>query len=76
MKLNSVVRDMFYKQVPFKKDIRERLENMPAYNEIANRFKNVHNREVTGYQRRFKKYTDDEGNLPEKLQQFMDFLER
>ncbi len=76
MKLNGVVRDMFYKQVPFKKDIRERLENMPAYNEIANRFKNVHTREVTGYQRRFKKYSDEEGNLPEKLQQFMDFLNK
>ncbi|MFW5771160.1 MAG: Crp/Fnr family transcriptional regulator [Spirochaetota bacterium] len=76
MKLNGVVRDMFYKQIPFKKDIRERLENMPAYNEIANRFKNVHTREVTGYQRRFKKYSDEEGNLPEKLQQFMDFLNK
>ncbi len=76
MKLNNVVRDMFYKEVPFKKDIRERLENMPAYTEIANRFKNVHDREVTGYERRFKKYQDEDGNLPEKLQQFMDFLHR
>ncbi|MGQ9844573.1 MAG: Crp/Fnr family transcriptional regulator, partial [Spirochaetota bacterium] len=74
MKLNNVVRDMFYRHIPFKKELRERLENMPAYTEIASRFRNVFNREVGNYERKFKKYQRDDGTLPEALQKFMEFL--
>lgn len=74
MKLNNVVRDMFYRHIPFKKELRDRLENMPAYTEIANRFRNVFNREVGNYERKFKKYQRDDGTLPEALQKFMEFL--
>jgi len=73
-KLNTVVRDIFYKNIRFKKDIRERLETMPAFSEIANRFKNVHTRNVTTHERKFKKYADENGNLPELLQKYMDYL--
>jgi CRP-like cAMP-binding protein len=73
-KLNSVVRDIFYKNIPFKKEIRDKLENMPAFSEIANRFRNVNKRTLLGYNRRFKKYQDENGNLPEALQKFMNFL--
>ncbi len=75
-KLNNVVRDIFYKNIPFTKEVRARLENMPAFSEIANRFKNVHSRTKVGFERRFKKYEDENGNLPEDLQKFMEFLER
>ncbi len=75
MKLNTVVREMFYRYIPFRKDVRGRLENMPAFSEIAGKFKNIHTRDVTAYQRRFKKYTDETGSLPEAIQRFMDFLE-
>lgn len=75
MKLNAVVREMFYRHVRFKKDHREKLENMPAYSEIATKFKNVHSRDITGYQRKFKKYADESGALPEALQKFMEYLE-
>ena len=74
MKLNNVVRDMFYRYIPFKKELRDRLENMPAYTEIANRFRNVFNREVGNYERKFKKYQREDGTLPEALQKFMEFL--
>ncbi|MEJ5360917.1 MAG: cyclic nucleotide-binding domain-containing protein [Spirochaetota bacterium] len=74
MKLNNVVRDMFYRHIPFKKELRDRLENMPAYTEIANRFRNVFNREVGNYERKFKKYQRDDGTLPDALQKFMEFL--
>ncbi|HQL44522.1 MAG TPA: cyclic nucleotide-binding domain-containing protein [Spirochaetota bacterium] len=74
MKLNNVVRDMFYRHIPFKKELRDRLENMPAYTEIAGRFRNVFNREVGNYERKFKKYQREDGTLPEALQKFMEFL--
>ncbi len=74
MKLNNVVRDMFYRYIPFKKELRDKLENMPAYTEIANRFRNVFAREVGNYERKFKKYQRDDGTLPDALQKFMEFL--
>ncbi len=74
MKLNSVVREMFYRHIPFKKETRDKLENMPAFSEIGTKFKNVHSRDVTAFERKFKKYMDGEGKLPEALQKFMDFI--
>lgn len=74
MRVNNVIREMFYRFIPFRKELRDRLENMPAYNEIAPRYKNIQSRNVTQYERRYKKYLDDNGNLPEPLQKYMDFL--
>ncbi|MDY6968461.1 MAG: hypothetical protein SVR08_07400 [Spirochaetota bacterium] len=74
MRLNNVTREMFYRYIPFKEDIRAKLENMPAFSEIASKFKNIQNKTITGYERRFKKYVDETGNLPPKLQEFIDFL--
>lgn len=75
MKLNNVVRDMFYKHIPFKKDIRARLENMPAFSHPANRFKNVHAKEVQALQRRFKKYQNEQGSHPDAIEKFFTFLD-
>jgi hypothetical protein len=74
MRLNSVLREMFYRHVPFKKDIRTKLETMPAFAEIAVKFKNVSSKAIQGYERRFKKYMESEGLYPQKIQEFMDFL--
>ena len=74
MKLNTVVRDIFFKHVPFKKEIRDTLENMPAYNKAANRYKNIKNREYAAYERKFKKYQDDSGEYPKEIQTFFEFL--
>lgn len=75
MKLNNVVREMFFRYIPFKKELRDKLENMPAFNEIATKFKNIRTRDMTAYQRKFKKYMDESGNLPDALQCFMQFME-
>ncbi len=74
MKQNSVVREMFFKHIPFVKEIREKLENMPAFTQSATRYKNIHKREVDGYERRFKKYMDSEGNHPPEIQKYFEFL--
>ncbi len=75
-KLNTVVRDIFYKNIRFRREVRDKLSSMPAFSEIATRFKNVYNRDVTQYERRFKKYQDENGNLPESLQKFMEYLNK
>lgn len=74
MRLNGVVREMFYRHIPFKKEIRDKLEGMPAFAEIATRYKNIHARTIEGYVRRFRKYMEDEDKYPEKIQEFFDFL--
>jgi CRP-like cAMP-binding protein len=74
MRLNSVLREMFYRHVPFKKELRAKLETMPAFAEIAIKFKNISSKAIQGYERRFKKYMEREGVYPEKIQEFMDFL--
>ncbi len=74
MKLNTVVRDMFFKHIPFKKEVRESLENMPAYTKSAQKYKNIQNREFAAYERRFKKYQDASGAYPKEIQTFFEFL--
>ena len=74
--LNTVVRDIFYKNIRFKKEVRDKLNSMPAFSEISTRFHNVYNRDITQYERRFKKYRDEAGTSPESLQKFMDYLNK
>lgn len=74
MKLNAVVREMFFKHVPFKREIRDQLENMPAFNKSANRYRNVQNRELVSYENRFKKYLDETGAYPDAINKYMNFL--
>jgi CRP-like cAMP-binding protein len=74
MKLNTVVREMFFKNIPFKKEIRDHLENMPAFTKYANRYKNIQARDYAAYERRFKKYQDASGNYPKEIQTYFEFL--
>ncbi|MBN2402217.1 MAG: cyclic nucleotide-binding domain-containing protein [Spirochaetes bacterium] len=74
MRLNNVLREMFYRHIPFKKELRSKLEMMPAFAEIAVKHKNITSKAVQGYERRFKKYMEKDGVYPEKIQEFMDFL--
>jgi hypothetical protein len=75
MKMNSVVREMFYKHIPFPKELRGKLENMPAFSHAANRYKNISNRNYQQYLRRYKKYQDENEEYPEDIKKFMEFLQ-
>lgn len=73
LKMNKVTRNIFYRHVPFAKNIREELGNQPAFADIANRFKNIRNRKLKELETRYKKYTKD-GPLPALLQDNIDFF--
>ncbi len=73
LRLNKVTREIFYKNVPFKKAIRDKLASFPAYEEIHRRFTNIMKRELTNLKARYHKYTKDGGELPEELQSNLDF---
>lgn len=70
LKLNKVARNIFYKHVPFSKDVRDNLAAQPAYSEIHNRFKNIRNRKMKELEVRYRKYGEE---LPEELRNNMRF---
>jgi CRP-like cAMP-binding protein len=76
MKLNNVVREMFFKHIPFSEETRNRLESMPAFSHAANRYKNLQVRNIAAYERKFKKYQKNDGAYPEEIQKFFDFVRR
>lgn len=72
-RLNRVVRAIFYRHIPFHKDIRDKLSGQPAYAEIHNRFKNIRNRQHREHENRYKKYMNEAGALPDILQENLNY---
>ncbi len=58
LKLNKVVRNIFYKHVPFKKELRDHLSKQPAFTEIHNRFKNIRTIKYNQLEARYRKFGD------------------
>ncbi len=73
MKLNVVVREIFFKHVPFKKEYREKLGKSPRYQDIFTRMTNIKRRDLKKMDNKYFKYTKDGQPLPEELQNNMDF---
>lgn len=73
MRLNRVVRNILYRQVPFSKDIRDEVEKQPMFAEIANRFKNIRNKKALEIENRYYKFTKTGNPLPEELANHIDF---
>ena len=74
MKLNNLVREMFYKHVPMNETIREQLSNMPAFATYANRYRNIQKRTIENYERKFKKYQDNSGHYPPEIEKYFEYL--
>lgn len=72
-RLNKVVRNIFYRHIPFHKKIRDQLSTQPAFIEIHNRFKNIRNRQYRELENRYKKYMNDAGSLPDVLQENLNY---
>lgn len=53
LRLNKVTREILYKHVPFKREIRDKLSTFPAYEEIHTRFTNVARRTITTLKNRY-----------------------
>src|SRR5690606_9858096 len=70
MKLNKVSRGIFYRHIPFHKDIRDSLENQPAFSDLQNRFKNIRNKKLRELEVRYRKYGE---MVPDVLQENLDF---
>ncbi|TGM10933.1 Crp/Fnr family transcriptional regulator, partial [Leptospira selangorensis] len=74
-RVNRVVRSIFYRHIPFHKNIREKVSTQPAYAELHNRFKNIRTRQHKEFENKYKKYMDASGNLPKELYENLTFYE-
>lgn len=72
-RLNRVVRSIFYRHIPFHKDIRDRLASQPAFAEIHNRFKNIRSKQHKEHENRYKKYANEAGMIPDVLQENLNY---
>jgi len=72
-KCNKVVRAIFYRYIPFPKEVRERLANLPLFEEIDNKFKNIRNREYKSLEAKFHKYAVGD-KLPDDLEDYLNLL--
>lgn len=75
-KINKVVRSIFYRYIPFPKEIREKLKYLPLYEELDNKYNNIKRRELRSLEARYHKYADPTGGLPEDIQAYLDILNR
>jgi hypothetical protein len=74
--LNKVVRGIFYRQIPFPKEIRDKIKDMPAYSEIHNRFVNLRRKDIKKLKNKYQKYAKEEQGLPRELQEYIEFYLR
>jgi len=71
--VNVLVRNIFYRQIPFPKVIRDRLKDMPAYSDINNKFINLRRKDIVNLRNKYHKYTKDGGSLPKELEETINF---
>ncbi len=72
MKLNRVVRGIFYRHIPFSKEVRDQVCTQPAFSEFHNRFMNIRRRKLIELENRWKKYGDKD-SLPPPLRETLKF---
>ncbi len=73
-KLNKVLREIFYRTIPFRREIREKLMKLPNYAELYNKYKNITNRKIRETAIKYRKYEKDEEGLPQKLKENLEFF--
>ncbi|MBL8020187.1 MAG: cyclic nucleotide-binding domain-containing protein [Leptospirales bacterium] len=69
MKMNRVVRAIFYRHVPFAKPVRDKVSTQPAFAELHNRFVNIRTKKLRESEARYKKFDP----LPDVLKKNLDF---
>jgi hypothetical protein len=73
-RLNRVVRSIFYRHIPFHKNIRDKVSTQPMFSELQNRFKNIRGRQFKEHENRYKKYMNEAGSLPDVLQDNLNYF--
>jgi hypothetical protein len=72
MKLNRVVRGIFYRHIPFAKAVRDQVATQPAFAEFHNRFVNIRRKKLNELENRWKKYGEKD-SLPPPLRETLKY---
>jgi len=70
MKMNRVVRAIFYRHVPFAKAVRDKVATQPAFADLHNRFVNIRTKKLREFEAKYKKHGD---SLPDILKKNLDY---
>lgn len=70
---NKVVRAMFYRHIPFPKEIRDNIKEMPAYMDVHRRFVNLRRKDIKKLKNKYQKYTKNDQILPRELEEYIEF---
>ena len=73
-KLNKVLRKIFYRLIPFPKNIRDTISKLPVYIELDRKFNIVRTRDFKRIEARFRKYKEVD-QLPEDLHAYLNILQ-
>jgi CRP-like cAMP-binding protein len=75
-KMNKVLRDIFYRAIPFSKPIRDKLKSLPVYEPLETRFNNVLNRRLKEVEVKLRKYEKDPEGVPQELAEYMEMMKK
>ncbi len=68
MKLDTVVRDLFFRHLPFSKSIRKKLANLPAFERLVSRHHHQASRSLSSLEAKYRKFQNEDGSYPKELE--------
>ncbi|MBN2547131.1 MAG: Crp/Fnr family transcriptional regulator [Spirochaetes bacterium] len=74
-KLNKILRKIFYRYVPFSKEIRANISKLPVYTDLDRKYEIIRDREFKRLEAKYKKYKEGD-NLPEDLRAYLEMFSK
>lgn len=74
--VNKVLRAIFFRQIPFPKELREKLVRNGTFAELGTKYNNIINKELNALKLKYQKYIKQDGELPAPLEEYLDFIKR
>jgi len=75
-KLNKVLRDIFYRIIPFSKPVRDKLKTLPIYEPLENKLNNILTRRLKELDIKFRKYEKDPDGMPAEISEYIEMLKK
>lgn len=76
VRFNPVVREIFYRFVPFDTQAREQIAKKPLYADLETKLQNRRRKEILKLESRIKKFEKSGETLPREMEDYMEFLKR
>lgn len=74
IRMNTVVREIFYRYCPFKAEVRSEMAKKPLYSDMEVKFQNRRLKELLKVESRILKFEKQQKKVPEELSNYLAFL--